>query len=225
MRGGTESPTQNNPAKEPRHKKARHKKARHCKPRQKNPWHGQVPAKEPRHKKARQKSPGTEAPAQKGPAQKGPALQAPAKEPLARTSPGKRTPAQKGPAKESRHGSPGKRGTALSPGKRGTALSPRYIRSIRKNSGPWGRSFFCVPPQRRAELQRAGNQEKREQGVRRAGRTSSPQKAQAYRRHKKRPERLDSTPATVFRTAPDYFAGASAGFSAVAVESAGAGAS
>ena len=181
MRGGTESPTQNNPAKEPRHKKARHKKARHCKPRQKNPWHGQVPAKEPRHKKARQKSPGTE-----------------------------------GPAKESRHGSPGKRGTAL---------SPRYIRSIRKNSGPWGRSFFCVPPQRRAELQRAGNQEKREQGVRRAGRTSSPQKAQAYRRHKKRPERLDSTPATVFRTAPDYFAGASAGFSAVAVESAGAGAS
>lgn len=162
MRGGTESPTQNNPAKEPRHKKARHKKARHCKPRQKNPWHGQVPAKEPRHG---------------------------------------------------------------SPGKRGTALSPRYIRSIRKNSGPWGRSFFCVPPQRRAELQRAGNQEKREQGVRRAGRTSSPQKAQAYRRHKKRPERLDSTPATVFRTAPDYFAGASAGFSAVAVESAGAGAS
>lgn len=167
MRGGTESPTQNNPAKEPRHKKARH-----CKPRQKNPWHGQVPARKPQ----------------------------------ALTSPGKRVP-------------------ALSPGKRGTALSPRYIRSIRKNSGPWGRSFFCVPPQRRAELQRAGNQETREQGVRRAGRTSSPQKAQAYRRHKKRPERLDSTPATVFRTAPDYFAGASAGFSAVAVESAGAGAS
>ena len=224
MRGGTESPTQNNPAKEPRHKKARHKKARHCKPRQKNPWHGQVPAKEPRHKKARQKSPGTEAPAKEA-RQKRHGTASPGKRTPGTDKPRQKSPGTEAPAKEARHGSPGKRGTALSPGKRGTALSPRYIRSIRKNSGPWGRSFFCAPPQRRAELQRAGNQEKREQGVRRAGRTSSPQKAQAYRRHKKRPERLDSTPATVFRTAPDYFAGASAGFSAVAVESAGAGAS